>query len=241
MDSTTYMMAAKQLSNLKNLERTSNNIANSNTTGFKEDKMAFDQYLVRDKDGKTAYGTDFHSFSNHEQGAFNTTFRQLDVGIEGEGFFTIMTPQGIRYSRNGNFHLDTDRRLVNSSGLPVVSRDGGEIVFDEADVEIAISEDGTISANGNEKGTVGLVEFENTKLLTKLGNGLFESPQDHLDPKNSRILQGVLEASNVNSVQQISTLIELNRETSITSNMINDNFQLQRSAFKTYSKLNGGG
>lgn len=240
MDGTTYLMATKQLSNLRNLERTSNNIANANTSGFKEDKLAFDQYLVKDMDGKTAYGTDVYSYSNYDQGAFNTTYRQLDAGIEGDGFFTILTPDGIRYTRSGNFHLDTDRRLVTAQGHAVVSADGGEIVLDETDIEVTISEDGTISANNAERGVIGVVEFENPRLMTKLGNGLFATDQEPGGMENSRVLQGVLEESNVNSVQQISTLIELNRETAITSNMINENFQLQRSAFKTYSKLNGG-
>lgn len=239
MDSITYLMATKQVSNLRNLERTSNNIANANTTGFKEDRMAFDQYLVKDKDKdkKTAYGTDIYSYTNQSQGALNTTFRQLDVAIEGNGFFEIITPEGPMYTRNGNFHLDPEKRLVTSQGYVV----GGDIVFDENDIDIMINDDGTISANGNQRGQLVLVEFENPKALEKIGNGLFKSTQNALAAENSSVVQGVLEDSNVNSVTQISTLIELNRETGITTNLLNDNFNLQRSAFKAYSKLNGGG
>ncbi len=241
MDGIAYIMATKQNASLKHLEVVSNNIANANTTGFKQDGIVFDQYLVRDLNEKTSFGTIYSTMSDPKDGLMKMTARTLDVALKGPGFFKIMTPLGIRYTRNGNFHLNSEYKLVNSSGYPVLTSDSQEIVFEEDDKDPVIGEDGNIFIKDASRGAIGVIEFENPRMLRKFGNGLFSSDVDGKEAENTVVLQGVLEDSNVNSVEQLTKLIEINREVSLSTNMINDFYSSQRSTFKSLAKLGGNG
>ncbi len=239
MDGIAYILATKQNASLKHLEVVSNNIANSNTTGFKQDGVVFEQYLVRDVKEKTAYGTYYSSVVDTNEGTLKMTTRSLDVALKGAGFFMVMTPLGVRYTRNGNFHVSPESKLVNSRGYPVLTADGQEIVFEEEDKDPIIGEDGSIFIKEASRGRIGVIEFENPKRLQKFGNGLLSSDVDGKEAENTSVLQGVLEDSNVNSVEQLTKLIEINREVSLSTNMINDFYSTQRSTFKSLSKLGG--
>ncbi len=239
MDGIAYIMATKQNASLKHLEVVANNIANANTTGFKQDSVLFDQYLVRDVKDKTAYGTYVGSTADVTDGGLKTTMRSLDVAIKGVGFFMVMTPLGVRYTRNGNFHLNEEKKLVNGGGYPVLTSDGQEIVFEEEDNAPIIGEDGSIYFGNAKRGTLGVIEFENPRALRKFGNGLFSSDVDGQQVDKPSVMQGVLEESNVKSVEQITKLIEINREVALSTNMINDYYTSQRSMFKSVSKIGG--
>ena len=239
MDGIAYIMATKQNASLKHLESVSNNIANANTTGFKQDGIVFEQYLVRDAKEKTAYGTIYSTMSDMKGGGFKTTMRDLDLALKGSGFFLIMTPLGVRYTRNGSFHLNEEKKLVNGSGYPVLTSDGQELVFEEEDKDPIIGEDGSIFIKDAKRGIIGVIEFENPNLLRKFGNGLFSSDVDGQPAINTTVQQGVLEESNVNSVEQITKLIEINREVTLSTNMINDYYSSQRSMFKSVARLGG--
>lgn len=239
MDSISYIMAGKQMATIQNLDTVSNNVANANSTGFKEDKLLFDQYLVSDVRGKTAYAGNKASISNMQAGALKTTYRTLDVAIDGPGFMLVSTPLGTRYTRSGNLHISNENRLVDGMGNPMLTSDGQEIVFEEGDNSFEIGEDGSVKVNGNLRANIGMVEFENTKLLRKAGNGLFQTDLTPLASEKSRMLQGVLEDSNVNSVNQVAHLINMNREAAVTSNLINSYYDQQRSTFRTLTKAGG--
>jgi flagellar basal-body rod protein FlgF len=232
-------MLSNQIQSLKRLDVISNNVANANTTGFKADIELFEQFLVKDKHDKTAFVADKATISNLEQSPIKTTYRALDVAINGSGFFIIKTPLGTRYSRNGNFQVSNDGLLVNNQGYPVLSADGGEIVFQDDDTDPVIGDDGTVFVKDEERGVIGVVNFENPKLLRKLGNGLFQSEASSFPDPNSKIIQGALEDSNVNSVTQIAKLIETQREINLATNLMNDVFSLERTTFRSY-KTNGG-
>lgn len=240
MDSLAYIMAGKQLSTIQNLEVTSNNIANANATGYKEDHLLFDKYLVKDVNGKTAYATNHASVSDMSAGSLKTTYRSLDVAVSGGAYLLVSTPLGIRYTRNGNLHISPENKLVNSMGNLVLTSDGQEISLEDGDSGFIIGEDGGILVDGNLRGTIGMVEFDQPKLLRKAGNGLFVSDVQGKEAQFSRMLQGVLEDSNVNSVNQVANLISINREAAITSNFINDYYSQQRSTFRTLTKGGNG-
>lgn len=239
MDSISYSMVNKQLNSLKNLEIVTNNVANTNSAGYREDTLIFDQYLVRDAQGKTSYPQLLATVSKFDEGSVKTTYRTLDVAIKGDGFFLLQTPQGIRYTRNGNFHINNENKLTNSQGYPVLSSDGQEIVFEDGDGAPIIGDDGSIFIGTNQRGQIGVAEFENHKLLRKLGNGLFASDIAGKASEDYQVLQGVLEESNVNSITQMGLLIELNREAAMATNMLNEYYGQQRNTYKSLAKLGG--
>jgi flagellar basal-body rod protein FlgG len=183
-----------------------NNLSNVQTPGFKRDVPIFSVLLSQALDSYQRFSFDqtktlFHNGSIQETGS------PLDLAVEGEGFFKILTPQGIRYTRAGNFRLDKDMVLTNADGLPVVGK-RDEITLSGG--MISVEKDGTVKVNGEERDKIALVTFQDLDLLMKEGHTLFglKIPQEETEVQNSQIRQGALEASNVNPIEEMVNLID---------------------------------
>ena len=183
-----------------------NNLSNSQTVGFKKDNLVFrkviDKASNRIKSEET--GRTLISF---QQGELQTTGNPLDVAIDGEGFFKIRTPQGIRYSRAGRFELNNDRVLVNGSGFPVIGR-GGEITL--SGKNISIEKDGSIQVDGSVTGQLAVVTLPDPNLLRKEGQTLMrlDVPQEEREDSEGRVIQGALESSNINTVEEMMKMLD---------------------------------
>ena len=199
------------------LDTQANNIANATTTGFKAERMLYTSAEAEKKGagnkqslvgGVSATGG--IDFSN---GAIQQTGRDLDVAIDGDAFLQVQTPQGVRFTRAGNLTLNQDGQLVTNSGYLVVGDRGPITVSDKG--EISIGQDGTIGTGNTVVDKLKLVHFNNpAAALQKAGENLFmatgaEVPQANV---NSRVVQGALESSNVNSVTEMVAMINNNRE-----------------------------
>lgn len=239
MDNASYILASKQMSSVRNLEVTSNNVANLNTEGFKADNVIFKQYMHRDARDKTSMTAPISTLVDFTEGSVKTSGRALDVAIAGPGFFMVRTPLGDRYTRAGHFSVDKNNMLVTSQGYKVLSSDGQYTSFEDGDADPIIGDDGTVFVGADERGQIGVVEFDDVRKLRKLGNGLFTSEVAGKTPEESRVVQGALEASNVNAVAEIALLAQIQKEVAETTHFINENYSLQRHAFKTYSKVGG--
>jgi flagellar basal-body rod protein FlgG len=183
-----------------------NNLSNAQTVGFKKDVLVFHSILNRSWDQLQNSPTDEVKTSFH-QGNFQRTGNDLDLAIEGEGFFKTKTPNGLRYTRAGNFKLDRERQLVNAEGMPVMGKNGEIRISGQ---KISVETDGTIRVDGGEVGQIDLVSFPNLDLLKKEGNNLFrlEVPQEEMEANNSQIVQGVLELSNVNPIEEMVNMVD---------------------------------
>ena len=183
-----------------------NNLSNSQTVGFKKDNLVFrkviDKASNRIKSEET--GRTLISF---QQGELQTTGNPLDIAIEGEGFFKIRTPQGIRYSRAERFELNNDRVLVNGSGFPVIGR-GGEITL--SGKNISIEKDGSIQVDGSVTGQLAVVTLPDPNLLRKEGQTLMrlDVPQEEIEDSEGRVIQGALESSNINTVEEMMKMLD---------------------------------
>lgn len=239
MDNITYLMATEQQRVMRDLEVAANNSANVNTKGYKADKNIFSSYMKRDVNEKIAFGRTDYTNTNFEEGSYQFTGRAFDVAINGEGFFIVRTPNGERYTRDGRLKLNEQGVLVNSSNLPILTNDGQEIVFEEGDEDPVIGSNGNIFVGENLRGQIGVVEFANKLEVRKTGSGLFMTNQAPIIPENFQVAQGILEESNVNPIRETTKMIELNRQMSQASNMLQEKFNMQRNAFKTYSKISG--
>lgn len=238
MDNAIYALASKQMATFRDLEVIANNVANVNTGGYRADKAVFSSFMYNDIHDKAALPAAHYTVSDFQEGALQPTGRALDLAINGPGFFMVLTPLGPRYTRNGGFRI-FEGKLATPDGYSVLSADGQEIAFDESDVNPIITEDGKVMIGPEERGQVGVVEFSNPKLMRKIGNSLFTSLEEALPSTNSRIAQGMIESSNVNAVTQIARLSELEKEVSQTTNLINETYNMERSAFKLYAKVGG--
>lgn len=191
------------------LENVTNNLANASTIGFKEEYLrSLSQNDLVNQEGKQV-SPDNHSI-NMSQGMIQQTGNTLDVALDGDGFFTIKTKDGELYTRKGNFHLNQSGEIVTSAGEPVLG-DGGPIVAKGKNIQI--DQTGLITVDGGQIGKLKIVTFDQPKMLERAGNGVFSAPAEAgVKVKNNpQLIPNSVELSNVNAVQQMVTMIEIQR------------------------------
>jgi len=199
------------------LEAQANNIANASTVGFKAERLLYstveaEKKGTSDKQNLVA-GVLTSGTADFTEGSLQQTGRNLDVAIEGDAFLQIQTPRGTRYTRAGNLSLNTNGQLVTKNGDLVIG-DQGPITVPQKG-EISIGQDGTLAAEGQTFDRLKLVRFNNPpSALMKEGDSLFlatgaEQPLENID---SKVVQGALENSNINSISEMVAMINNNRE-----------------------------
>lgn len=197
-----------------------NNIANVNTTGFKQGRVMFKDIMSQTMSGVTAPDGDTRGGVNamqvglgvqigaidtvHTGGSAQTTNRPLDLRIDGDGFFAVRISgdQDVPYlTRAGDFHLDAERNLVTSDGLFVSDVGGGNIQLDEDITSFTISQTGEIIAKTADGGTeatgiqIGVVKVVNPEGLEKLGGNLYRiTPNATVDGEVEILAAGDAEA-----------------------------------------------
>lgn len=255
---TSGMMAA-----MNQLNTTANNLANVNTDGYKRETSvlkAFPDMLMRRINddglvtfplgsydlapivGKLGTGVEYNeSYIRFEQGSLQGTENDFDFALEGEGFFTVMTDEGERYTRNGNFNISKDGYLVNKHGEKVIGEKGAirigrnnfqvdqyGNVFVNTDLK---PEDFTTKTQNEWKNMVKidklkLVDFAHKRYLKKQGYTLFSATDESGQARSlniyesPKVLQGFLEKSNVNPVLEMTRMIEIQRNYEANQKMI---------------------
>jgi flagellar basal-body rod protein FlgF len=217
MDSGLYAASTALVSRTQALDTIANNLANASTVGFRAERNVFSSVLANaGGPAQSPFGQAANRFGilsgttvDQSQGALDKTGNELDVAIEGSGYFVVQTADGPMYTRNGSFQVSTHGQLVTASGDAVMG-DRGAINLLPGPV--AISPDGTISSNGAVEGKLKVVEFPHDTAFTSMGNTYYSAPEDSVEPaKNSSVRQGMLESSNVNPVEGMIQLVSAQR------------------------------
>lgn len=227
----------------RNVDTIANNVANANTPGFKRDQLVFKEHLTAltkgidqiDLPNQEWSPSDFYhtqgaesaavsvdgNYTDFTQGQLRPTQNPLDLAISGEGFFEVLAPNGIRFTRRGTFTLNNDGLLVTEQGFPVLSKTTQEqpakpsdrVIRLGGDGQVSVTFDGSIYQQGQKVGEVSLMEFTDKNALKKEGAGFFINPEpSNISPKvSSSIRQGFVEESNVNAVSEMSSLIRATR------------------------------
>jgi flagellar basal-body rod protein FlgF len=212
MSSGIYSTLSGNLARMQALESFTNNLANANTFGFKKDRITFESYLSDASQTSTNKGLNFTKlqggFIDFSPGSSQITGNPLDLALDGEGFFKVRRNDEFLYTRAGNFQRDADNNLITESGLEVVGSNGQPIIIDADD--FTIDQDGKIYSEGSEIGQIDIFAVDELSLLTKEGEGLFSMPPDKPDrpAENTKVLQGYLEASNVNMMEEMVLMME---------------------------------
>ena len=215
----------------KRLDVISNNMANSDTVGYKDERVtsqAFDQVLgIKIRDGSQAYHNQAigrfslgvkigEVYTDYSRGSLRETGNTYDVTLSGKGFFTVnvVDSNGVthtRYTRNGQFHLTKDGFLVVKEGNRVQG-EGGDIVIDPSAKKVSISSTGQIVADGQEVDTLQIADFQDYDYLAKYGDTMYE-PVDGatMIEAEAQVLQGYTEQSNVNVIKEMVDLITTTR------------------------------
>jgi flagellar basal-body rod protein FlgF len=236
LDNTTFVALSRQMTLRRELDIVANNIANADTAGFKiESLMTGTEERRPAKDAQVKHPVRFVLDNgvarDFGQGALKQTSNPFDVGLEGDGFFTVAGPAGDRYTRDGRFDLDAQGRLVTKAGDPVLSDGGAEITLRRDGGPPSISADGTISQGQVVVGKVAVVRFDNLSALSKEGDGRFAA--DGVEPlpaPDVQVRQGMTEASNAQPVLEVVKLIELSRAYERMTRMVDTSQDLSRRA-----------
>ncbi len=209
----------------KLLDITANNIANVNTNGYKSDSVAFNdmfqQQLGFNKEyfdgiGTLGIGPQFTGqFADRTLGSMQQTSNPLDAAIATEnGMFTVNTPGGTRYTRDGAFNLAPDRTLVTNQGYAVLDKNGSPITVPSGQLSIATN--GDLSVDGGKPfATLGIADGT----FTKEGENLWTAPDATVEA-NPSIRQAMLESSNVNPMSAMIDMIKISRSVEMAQKSI---------------------
>jgi flagellar basal-body rod protein FlgF len=243
METTSYIALSRQTALRRQMDVVANNIANMNTAGFKGERMMFVEHLVKSKGGerilgdKVSYTRDIATMRDLSEGPLEQTGNPLDVAITGEGYFTIQTETGNRYTRNGRFQLDEGGQLVTQSGAPVLSDGGQPFFFAPGDGKISIGRDGTVSTANGDLGRLAVVTFDNQHRLRPTGGGLFATEGEAKPVERPTVSQGMLEGSNIQPVVEMSRLIEVQRTYESVKNFLEKEDDRMRSMVRDLAEV----
>lgn len=244
MDISIYTALSSQMANNRKMEMIANNMANVNTSGYLRKGIIFDQYMVKDGNHqKIAYVNDISTYNDMRKGALRRTGNPLDIAVEGEGFLIVETELGERYTRSGNFQINGEGVLVNSAGHPVVTQGGGNVQFNEGDYDVLVTEEGIIRVNGEDRGVLAVVRFEDPYELKASTGSLLMLPEDSQQQpepaEGIRVIQGTVEGSNVQPVLEMTEMLKTLRAVGSESKFVKENYDLQKRLIETYGKAGG--
>lgn len=239
------------------MDTIANNIANVNTPAFKKDGQLFKEYLTsyekqmdvieapRDpasiesfynmNGGDKSYVDNVGTFTDFAQGSLKLTGNPLDVALEGKGFFEVLSPQGVRYTRNGTFHIDADGRVVTKDGYPVLTNGTqapqDRVVRVTGEGQMLVGRNGEITKNDQNLGTLSVVNVKNPDAFQKVGSSLYKLrdniAQQTAPATDFSVHQGSVEMSNVNIIQEMTDMIGATRT-----------FESTQKAIQAYDQMN---
>jgi len=251
-----WVPVSAAISQQQKVDTLANNVANANTPGFKKADLTFREHLTVLEKGKndsvlpnkTWSPEDFYkthgnessyvktdgSYTNFAQGQIIPTGNIFDLAIKGDSFFEVLSPNGIRYTRKGNFTINNEGKLTTDQGFFILGEADDKNVsplertISMPQGKFSVTKDGSILSGNQNIGKINLVEFRDKHALKKEGNSLFSNVDDNniKNDTSALLYQGFQEQSNVNVIQEMSELIKASR-----------NFESIQRVIKTYDNM----
>jgi flagellar basal-body rod protein FlgF len=247
MQNTLLVGLSRQVVLERQMDVVANNVANINTAGYKADRSLFEEYLASGahednfarSDRRISFVQDRATFHDFSQGPTEETKNPLDVAIDGSAFLVVQTPAGERYTRDGGLQINNQGQLVTASGYQVLGN-SGPIVFQPTDKQINIASDGNVTVLegvnriDSVRGKLRMVSFAQAQKLLKEGSNLYSAGEGATAAPDttSRLRQGFIEKSNVNSVTEMSRMIEITRTYTQVSALLQQQSDLHKSAIE---------
>jgi len=195
-----YYSTLGSLEEQRRLDTISNNIANSNSPGYKKDSIHFSDVL-----GEVSY-------TNMAQGPIHETGNSLDIALSGDGFLCVQTDTGTLYTRAGNLTVNKNKQLVTQDGWPVLGSKNSPILVQDTQ-NFHVTEDGQVFDRSNQVDQLNLVQFPPNSLIKAQG-GYFQPQVKDTQPEkatNCTVRQGALEGPNFNPVEEMARMVQTMR------------------------------
>jgi len=236
MDASGYVTLSRQSGLLSQMDIIANNIANSSTAGFRREGMVFSEYLKRAGEAPSlSIGFGNTRLVDQMQGGLSQTGGAFDFAVEGEGFFLIDTPQGQQLTRSGAFTPGPGGTLVTDDGYNVLDASGSAIFVPPNARNVTVARDGTMSVDGVPLSQLGLWK-PTDPLSMKHEAGTRFSSSGVETAEGAQIMQGYLEESNVSPINEIATMISVQRAYEMGQNFLDREDDRARNVISTLGR-----
>lgn len=240
METPIYIALSRQMALRQQMDVVANNIANASTPGFKSEMTLMTEVeLPAERGVKLSYVQDFATARDFSPGPLRATGNDLDLAIQGDGFFAVQTPDGVRYTRVGRFQINDAGTLVTSQGYAVLAG-GGPVTLNPDDGPVHVAEDGSIStdrATGGQQqqvaGKLDIVDFANRGALSPEQDNLFSAGDQTATAATGKIAQRMLEDSNVRPIIEMTSLIQVTRNYQAMQRFMDSEHERQRRAINS--------
>lgn len=229
MENSIYVGLSRSIALQREMDTVANNIANVNTPGYRSQHMLFKEYVEAPKGiaEPLSMVLDYGQYMSNKPGSMKLTGNQTDVGLQGPGFLSVQNGDETLYTRAGNLALNVKGELVTADGKPVLTAGGGPVIIPEGSTEIRIAEDGTVSNQDGELGRLAVTEFDNINQLDPVGENMYRANAEGKPAQDTRVMQGMLEGSNVNAITQMTRMIDVHRAYQSTQRMLQNEHERQ--------------
>ena len=245
MDPLTAIAASGLRARMESLDLLANNVANASTGGYKADREFYTLYQAQEAEGDaerqavTTMPLIEKPWVDLAQGTVHPTGNALDVALTGRGFFAVNGPSGPLYTRNGNFSLAKDGRLVTAEGFAVRGASGAALTL-QPSRPVDIANDGTVRQDGNVAGQLSVVDFASASGLVKQGHNYFRLADPTMSPAAApgvSIEQGKLEASNTGAADAAVRLVSVLRQFEMLQRAVSLASDMNRRAVEEVAKV----
>jgi len=223
METSLYVALAAQRTLQRQLSTVANNIANSNTTGFRAESVNFSSLVVKSDDASVHFPSVGRIQPSEQEGSKTQTGNPLDIAVSGKGWLAISTPGGVAYTRDGRMNISAFGELQSLEGNPILDAGSAPIQIDTSSGPIKIQQDGRIVVNNRVVGNIGVFEIETENITGRYSNSSFFSSTAGVPiatGKATSIQQGYLESSNVNPLKELASLISITRNFESSSSLL---------------------
>ncbi|MBS0235457.1 MAG: flagellar basal-body rod protein FlgF [Proteobacteria bacterium] len=236
MQSNIYVALSAQMALQRRLDTLANNVANTNTVGFRGDEMSFEELVSPPGTDPVSFVSKGETHISTKTGEITQTGNALDVAVRGDAWLAIQTPTGVVYTRDGRMQMTKDGVLTTLDGYPFLDAGGTPVQLNPDDPPPTINKAGTIEQAGNNLGALGLYRMPQGAKLTRAQGVAVVSdipPTPELDFLNNGVVQGYVEKSNVNPILEMTHLITIQRNFEAVSTMLSNTESSLTDSLKT--------
>lgn len=244
MDALTAAAASGIRARIESLDMMANNLANASAAGFKSDRESYALYVSAEAD-ESPEGTNptilpvvQSRWTDFSQGALTPTGNSMDLALSGKGFFVASTPSGPLYTRGGSFRFSGTGQIQTGDGYDLQGIDGKPILVDSSKT-IEVLPDGTVRQDGQDIARIGVVDFDDPKVLGKRGGNYFKSSVATLPvpAMQAEIRQGQLEKGNSDSTHAASSIVTILRQFEALQKAMTIGADMNRRAVEDVAKV----